>query len=387
MSKRTSSARLAGWLGLFLILTAALAVTAFALTRSDGPKPPKKPLAAAIRSSFAGKPVMGISADFAVTQHLLPGASTLLSQSTGATGHVWATHGLVHVQLRSSQLGVVDATFNGHQAMLWDRKAHTAFVLAVKQHGHAAHAEHSGSGGPPSLAEIQSALTRATRHMGLSGAIPSTVAGRPAYTVRVTPRHAAGLLGAAELAWDSQHGTPLRFAIYPRGSSTPAIEIAVTNIRYGAVPASDLVVRPAAGTRIERVHLPKRSELASESKHAHSVTGMSAVAGAVGFRLAAPAVLGHQVRTSVRSVSLGGSPAALVVYGRGLGAMVVLEQRADGHAPALSSLPAATIAGAPGHELDTTLGTLVQFTRGGVTYTVAGFQPSATIVSAAGSLH
>ena len=383
MSKRTSSARLAGWLGLFVILSAALAVTAFALTRSDGPKPPKRPLAAAIRSSFAGKPVMGVSADFAITQHLLPGASTLVSQSLGATGHVWATHGFVHLQVRSSQLGVVDATFNGRRAMLWDRKAHTAFVLAVKHD----HADHTRTGGLPSLAEIQSALTRATRYVGLSGAIPSTVAGRPAYTIRVTPRHAAGLLGAAELAWDSQHGTPLRFAIYPRGSSTPAIEIAVTNIRYGAVPASYLVVRPTAGTQIERVHLPKRSELASASKQAHSVTGMSAVAGAVGFRLVAPAVAGHRVRTSVRSVSLGGSPAALVVYGRGLGATVVLEQRAGAHANALSSLPAATIAGAPGHELDTTLGTLVQFTRGGVTYTVAGFQPSATIVSAARSLH
>jgi hypothetical protein len=153
------------------------------------------------------------------------------------------------------------------------------------------------------------------------------------------------------------------------------------------VPASDLVVRPIAGTKIERVHLPKRSELASASKHAHSVTGMSAVAGAVGFRLVAPSVVGSRVRTSVRSVSLGGSPAALVVYGRGLGATVVLEQRAGAHANALSSLPAATIAGRPGHELDTTLGTLVQFTRGGVIYTVAGFQPSATIVSAAGSLH
>jgi hypothetical protein len=277
---------------------------------------------------------------------------------------------------------VVDATFNGRQAMLWDRKAHAAFVLAVKHE----HAEHTRTGGVPSLAEIQSALTRATRHIGLSGAIPSTVAGRPAYTVRVTPRHPAGLLGAAELAWDSQHGTPLRFAIYPRGSSTPAIEIAVTNIRYGPMPASELVVRPTAGTHIERVHLPKRNELASASKHAHSVTGMSAVAGAVGFRLVAPTMVGNQVRTSVRSLSLGSSPAALVVYGRGLGATVVLEQRAGAH-NALSSLPAATIAGRPGHELDTTLGTLVQFTRGGVTYTVAGFQPSATIVSAAGSLH
>ena len=122
------------------------------------------------------------------------------------------------------------------------------------------------------------------------------------------------------------------------------------------MPASDLVVRPTAGTHIERVHLPKRNELASASKHAHSVTGMSAVAGAVGFRLVAPTVVGNQVRTSVRSLSLGGSPAALVVYGRGLGATVVLEQRAGAHTNALSSLPTATIAGRPGRELDTTPG-------------------------------
>jgi hypothetical protein len=42
--------------------------------------------------------------------------------------------------------------------------------------------------------------------------------------------------------------------------------------------------------------------------------------------------------------------------------------------------------GTRGRELDTTLGSLVQFTRGGVTYTILGSQPAATIMTAAQAL-
>jgi hypothetical protein len=48
--------------------------------------------------------------------------------------------------------------------------------------------------------------------------------------------------------------------------------------------------------------------------------------------------------------------------------------------------PVHDLAGIRARELDTTLGTLVQVSRGGVTYTVMGFQPASTITSAAGSL-
>ena len=40
-----------------------------------------------------------------------------------------------------------------------------------------------------------------------------------------------------------------------------------------------------------------------------------------------------------------------------------------------------------GHELETTLGSIVQFSKGRVSYTVAGFQTADTILSAAQSLH
>jgi hypothetical protein len=46
-----------------------------------------------------------------------------------------------------------------------------------------------------------------------------------------------------------------------------------------------------------------------------------------------------------------------------------------------------SVNGAPGHELETTLGSVLQFSKGRVTYTVAGFQTADTILSAAQSLH
>ena len=50
------------------------------------------------------------------------------------------------------------------------------------------------------------------------------------------------------------------------------------------------------------------------------------------------------------------------------------------------SLPTVSINGATGQELDTALGTVVRFTRGGVTYTVIGSVPAAAAEAAARGL-
>ena len=77
-----------------------------------------------------------------------------------------------------------------------------------------------------------------------------------------------------------------------------------------------------------------------------------------------------------------GHPAALITYGQNLGGIAVIEQAADaGSKPTPSTrsgestglaLPTVKIGGVTGQELDTQLGTIVRFTRGGVTYTVIG---------------
>ncbi len=68
----------------------------------------------------------------------------------------------------------------------------------------------------PSVAQIQADIAKLTKHVNLSGAIPGDVAGQPAYTVRVSPKHDGGLLGSAELAGDAARGVPLRFAVFTR---------------------------------------------------------------------------------------------------------------------------------------------------------------------------
>jgi hypothetical protein len=241
----------------------------------------------------------------------------------------------------------------------------------------------------PTMADIQKGIARLSKVAVVSGAIPSNVAGQKAYTVRAAPRHNGGLFGNFELAWDAARGVPLHFAIYPRGSSTAAIAITATHIQFGAVPSSRLALTLPAGTKIVHVHRPSQST--TQSKTAHSatpdVTGAAAVSKAVGFRLAAPATLAGLHQHVVRSVDIGKSPAALLTYGRGLGTVFVLEQRATAKGQSqLKALPSASIAGAHGRELDTTLGSLVQFTRGGVTYTIAGSQPAVTIMTAAKAL-
>ena len=96
------------------------------------------------------------------------------------------------------------------------------------------------------------------------------------------------------------------------------------------------------------------------------------------FTLAAPDTLVGLPRTGVRLISDGTHPAALVTYGKGLGAIAVIERAAPkaGEASSpLAGLPAISIDGATGHELPTALGTLVTVERAGVSYTLVGSLP------------
>ncbi|MDX6524349.1 MAG: hypothetical protein QOI17_1862 [Gaiellales bacterium] len=382
----TTSRRSFGWIGLAVVMLAALTVTAVAMTRNTHKMPPKRPLAVAVHNALTARPVAGVSASFVLSEHLLPGSSTAFSSSplAGATGKVWASGGHVRLLIHS-QLGTEQLTYDGTTLRLFDPKQHTVYELTPKQNAEskdAAARTHS----VPSVSEISHMLTQLSSQALLSGAIPDNVAGQPAYTVKLSPRHNAGLIGQVQLAWDATHGVPLRFAVYPRGSTTPAIELAVSHISFGKLSASDLALRMPHSTKVEHVHLPTQSELHHASRQTSSATGPSAVARAVGFRLAAPVTLAGQTREVVRSVDFGGHSAALLVYGHGLGSVIVLEQHMSRGSSPLSVLPSARVNGLRGRELETTLGTLVQFSRGGVTYTVVGSQTAATIMGAAQSL-
>lgn len=110
--------------------------------------------------------------------------------------------------------------------------------------------------------------------------------------------------------------------------------------------------------------------------------------------MAAPDTLASLPRNEVRLIQSGKDAGALVTYGQGLDGIAVIERMAQpGHGSSAPSgdqgqltLPKVSINGAPGEELETALGTVVRFQRGGVEYTVLASASSATVQTAARDL-
>jgi len=243
-------------------------------------------------------------------------------------------------------------------------------------------AHHRVVGRPPSVAEITDFLTKIAQHVDVSDARPTNVAGQPAYSVSVSPKHDGGLLGSAELAWDAARGVPLRIGIYAQGSSSPVLQLEATDISYGAVSDSDVSIAPPAGAKTVDLAPPS-----GKPPKVTSVGGLDAVQAAAGFPVVAPDTLVGLPRQDVRLVG----KAALVVYGHGLGAIVVVERAADTAAAGpsggmLSSLPTVSLDGATGHELATQLGTVLGWQRNGVGFVLAGSLPPAAAETAARDL-
>jgi outer membrane lipoprotein-sorting protein len=401
-------------LALIVGLVAAVAAgTTIAIAAvGSGPVPPAKPLARAIHDALAAPSVQGISARISFTNHLIDstdiqGLDPLL---TGGSGRLWISpkNGL-RLELQSDN---GDAQLVVNKGMFWayDPTSNTVYegrwpAALMGAHKPAGTKDHSTSG-LPSVADIQSFIAHVPGIVSVSGAIPGDIAGRPAYSVRVSPRTSGGLLGAVELGWDAVRGVPLRFAVFARGDSTPVLELTATNISYGPVAASVFAITPPPGAHVVSLPLGALGALGAHShtaasahtkaahrSHAKEVTGVKAVAAHLSFPLAAPAQIAGQPRSSVTLVGHG---SALVAYGLGLGGIYVLEQPASPSAakPSAGSapdqpglhLPTVSIGGAPAMEIATPLGTILRFSRGGVSYTVLGSVTRATAEQAARSL-
>jgi outer membrane lipoprotein-sorting protein len=389
------------------LIVAAIAGTAIAVAAAgSGPVPPPKRLARAIHDVLKAPSVNGITARVIFTNRLidasnLQGSDPILS---GAKGRLWISSGhQFRLELQSDN-GNPDAQVVVKNGSFWvyDPAANTVYEGKLPANSSKPAKTDSSTHQLPTIASIQSDIGQVLQHANLSGAIPGDVAGHAAYTVRVSPKHDGGLLGAGELAWDAVRGLPLRFAIYARGDNTPVLELKATKISYGAVPAWDFTVGAPPGAKVVKVSsaaaaadkVSKRNG-AKHRKHA-DVTGVAAVAKHLPFALRSPAKLVGLPRRSVTLLNWGGHPAALVTYGENLGGVAVIEQ------PALSkpssttsssgdhhhglSLPTVSINGATGQELDTALGTVVRFTRGAVAYTVIGSVPPAAADAAARGL-
>jgi len=391
--RHISTRRLLALLAATVVVLAGSAAAIALAAGGSGPTPPPKPLAQAVHDALAAPAVEGVTARISFTNHLVDAASLQGSDPllTGAKGRLWATGDKLRLELQASsadgRAGDVQVLVNGDRLTVIETATNTVYRAELPRD------THTGSEPVPSLARIQSVLTHLTEKATLSGARPSDVAGRPAYTVRITPRHDGGLLGGAEVAWDAEHGVPLRAAVYANGAADPVLELKATDIAFGKVAAGDLAIPEPAGAHV--VDLNPAAAGGADPQHA-DVTGLSAVQAKVGFTIVAPDALVGLPRKEVRLVELDGTPGALVTYGQGLGGIAVLESPSKAQPQTQQqggrdgggglSLPKISINGASGQELDTALGTVVRFDRAGVGYIVAGSVPPTAAEAAARGL-
>ena len=360
-----------------LVVAIGIGATALALAVSTGPTPPPKPLPEAVHDALGAGAVSGVSARIQFTNHLLEGANLASGGSgggggsltssplvTGASGRLWiSSDGRARLELQSEE-GDSQILYDGHTVSLYDAASNTVYRYTPRQgsgSGEAGEGAAGGSGsgssdsGPhhaiPTVQEIEAALAHATAHGAtISGATPTDVAGRPAYTVRISPARNGGLIGGAELSWDAVTGVPLRAAVYSSTSAAPVVELTATEISYGPVESSVFELNPPSNTKVE--------EVVPSSEHEPS-SG-----------------------TQDQPTHNGGEHPTVTTHGEGLAGITVIEGPAKNDAKtneSLEELPQIKINGTTASELATPLGTLLTFERSGIRYLLAGSVTPASI--------
>jgi outer membrane lipoprotein-sorting protein len=391
--RRISTRRLLVLCAVTAVVAIGVAAVAMAMS-GGGPKPAPKPLADAVHDALGAPAVPGVSARIQFTNHLvdassIEGTDPLLA---GASGRLWASPeggGKLRLELQSEAGGGGDTQVlvSDHHFEIYDGSSETVFKGTLPEEG----GKDAGSEpGVPALGEIETKVGEAEQHAELSGAIPSDVAGQAAYTLHAAPRHDGGLLGGAEVAWDAGNGVPLRAAIYSSASSSPVLQLEATDVSFEAVSASTFEISPPAGAKF--VNISPQSAAGENQQDPSSQVGAEAVQKSLDFQLVAPGSLAGLPQGEVRSIEVDGKTAALATYGKGLGGIAVIESASEPGGEAGSgsagglSLPKVSIDGASGEELDTALGTVLRFSRGGVGYIVIGSVPPAAAEAAARAL-
>jgi outer membrane lipoprotein-sorting protein len=388
------------------VIIAVAGGTAIAVAAAgSGQVPPREGLAKAIHQAATAPEVSGISARIHFTNNLiassdLQGTDPILN---GASGRLWVSNdGRMRLELQG-QNGDAQVTLNNGKYSIYDPMSNTVYNGSLPQ-DEGASKDKTSADKLPSVAQIQTQLNQLMQDVSIVGPTPRNVAGQPAYKVQLSPKHDGGLLGDVQLAWDATHGVPLGIAVYAQGSGTPVLELKATQISFGRVAGSDLAIKAPSSAKTVRVS-PAADRTASKRAHsalqhgkrAAEVTGPAAVQAKLPFTLAAPDTLVGLKRQSVQLLDWGGSPAALVTYGQGLGGIAVIQQSAssastpqskssNGGAPSGLSLPTVSINNNSGQELATALGTVIRVSSGPVSYTVLGSVPPTAAEAAARAL-
>jgi outer membrane lipoprotein-sorting protein len=108
----------------------------------------------------------------------------------------------------------------------------------------------SGSFTPEQIANLAIAALNATTDVSSHGT--DRIAGRDAYELVLAPRDPDSLIGSVRLAIDAQTHVPLRAQVFARDDSSPAIEVAFTEVSFSRPDPAEFTFNPPPGTTIDQ---------------------------------------------------------------------------------------------------------------------------------------
>jgi outer membrane lipoprotein-sorting protein len=158
-------------------------------------------------------------------------------------------------------LGETDLITNGTDLWTWDSQANKATHTTLPNLSSARGGSDATPGtSTPSPDESLATLTPLElANKALAAIDPTTVvttqgtasiAGRDAYELVLSPRDTTSLIGSVRVAIDATVHVPLRVQVYARGASSPALEVAFTQISFARPDASEFTFNPPLGATV-----------------------------------------------------------------------------------------------------------------------------------------
>jgi outer membrane lipoprotein-sorting protein len=282
----------------------------------------------------------------------------------------------------------------GDRVSVYDGASNT---LKTGEKPEAASDSAAGTDGLPGASpeEIDEFLAEIAPSSKLTTGAPVEVAGRWAYPLTLEPKDkSTTLVERAEALVDAQTFVPLLLELYAEGRPEPVARYEVKDFRVGYVPDARFEFETPPGATVER--LGPRDDRADayragdEPRKVASVERASELAGFTVEEL--PEAPGGR---ELKKITVSGDGAVLT-YGSDWGTVVLAEKAGgeEGTGPSRDAgdqggglqVPTVDLGGVRARELSTPVGTVLSWSEGDVSYTLAGSVPAAELREAARGL-
>lgn len=189
------------------------------------------------------------------------GADPLTLLSGSHTLRVWSAGPTASRVALLSSFGESDLVRHGSDVWAWTSSNHQATHWTVPAEPSSDSASEPDASAVPLTPQqaADKAIAALDPTTQVSDAGTTSVAGRPAYLLQLTPRSATTLVGSVQIAIDGKTHVPTRVQVFAKGSTSPALSIGFTHFSPGAPAASTFDFTPGPGVTVKQGKVPSHS--------------------------------------------------------------------------------------------------------------------------------